>query len=144
MGAFKVRYMESGDYDRGLFEVLQQLTASPKVERQVFEKLLEEVKGDGYYHWMVVEVDGLVVGCGSLVVERKLIHSCGLVGHVEDIVVDESFRGKGAGKALLEKLSGKAKEVGCYKATLDCQDDRVPFYEKCNYKRRGAQMALYF
>ena len=36
---------------------------------------------------------GQVVAAGTLLVELKVIHSCGTVGHVEDVVVAASCRG---------------------------------------------------
>ena len=33
-----------------------------------------------------------------------------------------------------------AKEAGCYKAILDCGEERVPFYEKCGLARKEVQM----
>ena len=59
---------------------------------------------------------GAVLACGTLLVERKLIRGAGCAGHVEDVVVDETARGRGVGKALLDALVAKAKALGCYKA----------------------------
>ena len=43
------------------------------------------------------------------------------------------YRGYGLGKKMIELLSLYAKEQGCYKCILDCSDDNVGFYEKCDY-----------
>ena len=51
-----------------------------------------------------------------MLVERKLIRNAGCAGHVEDVVVDASARGRGVGKALLDALVAKARALGCYKA----------------------------
>lgn len=40
--------------------------------------------------WTVVveeEVSGQLVACGSIFIELKFTHGCGMVGHIEDIVV---------------------------------------------------------
>ena len=37
-----------------------------------------------------------------------------------------------------------AKEAGCYKAILDCGEERVPFYEKCGLARKEVQMVRLF
>ena len=39
-----------------------------------------------------------IVGTGTLLIERKVIHSCGLVGHIEDVVVHSDYRGLSLGK----------------------------------------------
>jgi glucosamine-phosphate N-acetyltransferase len=59
---------------------------------------------------------GAVLAVGTLLVERKLIRNAGCAGHVEDVVVDASARGRGVGKALLDALVAKARALGCYKA----------------------------
>jgi GNAT superfamily N-acetyltransferase len=70
---------------------------------------------------------------GTLFVESKHIHHAGLSGHIEDIVVSPSMRGKGIGQILVSGLKELASNVGCYKTILDCQEAKVPFYEKCGY-----------
>lgn len=39
-----------------------------------------------------------IVACGSVVVEHKFTHGCGRIGHIEDIVCSEEYRGKHLGK----------------------------------------------
>lgn len=87
---------------------------------------------------------GPLLACGTLVLERKLIRACGTCGHVEDVVVDASARGRGVGKLLLAALTELARQKGCYKVILDCSDDNVAFYTRCGFKRKEVQMALYF
>lgn len=57
--------------------------------------------------------EGRILGTGQLLVEQKLIHSAGLAGHIEDVVVDSAARGLGLGKVLIEKLKDIAFEAGC-------------------------------
>ena len=52
--------------------------------------------------YVVVEVNGSVVGFGGLV--WYTIPSKGLVGWLEEIVVDQAFRGQGIAKALIGEL----------------------------------------
>ena len=39
-----------------------------------------------------------IVGTATAAVERKFIHSCGKVAHIEDVVVDSTYRGKKLGQ----------------------------------------------
>jgi glucosamine-phosphate N-acetyltransferase len=87
---------------------------------------------------------GPLLACGTLVLERKLIRNCGTCGHVEDVVVDASARGRGVGRLLLDALTGLARHHGCYKVILDCSEDNTAFYQKCGFRRKEVQMALYF
>lgn len=70
-----------------------------------------------------------VVGAATLVVEDKFIHECGTVGRVEDVVVSGQLRGRQLGKLLLVVLTLLARERGCYKVTLNCNDRMVEYYK---------------
>ena len=79
----------------------------------------------------IVTIDENIVALGTLLVEQKIIHGFGKVGHIEDIVVSSDYRGKGIGKKLIDHLITKSKDYGCYKTILNCSNELVPFYTKC-------------
>ena len=85
-----------------------------------------------------------LVGMAKLIIEEKLIHGGSKVGHIEDLVVDEKFRGKGYGKILLDYLIKKSKYFKCYKTILNCKLSNVGFYEKQGFKSNNVEMSLYF
>jgi glucosamine-phosphate N-acetyltransferase len=64
---------------------------------------------------VICDGDDRVVGTGSLIVERKFIHSLGLVGHIEDIAVEKGQQGKKLGLRIIQALDFVAAQVGCYK-----------------------------
>lgn len=98
------------------------------------------------YQTVVIEdVDAKkVVASGTVLVESKFIRGGGKVGHIEDIVVDKSQRGKNLGKKVIEALTALAKRAGCYKTILCCDEKNVGFYEKCGYKKKEVEMVHYF
>ena len=52
--------------------------------------------------------------------------------YIDDLCVDEKFRGKGIGKELYEAALSLAKENGCYNLTLNvwsCNESAMRFYE---------------
>ena len=49
-----------------------------------------------------------------------------------------------AHRRLVEKLDEIAQLSGCYKSILDCNEAKVPFYEKTNFARKSVQMAKYY
>jgi GNAT superfamily N-acetyltransferase len=55
--------------------------------------------------------------------------------YVEDVVVDESRRGEGIGRALLRELLDPLQEVEL--VALDCGDELVPFYASLGFVRSG-------
>ena len=52
--------------------------------------------------------------------------------YIDDLCVDESFRGRHVGKALYDSAVALAKELGCYNLTLNvwsCNPTALCFYE---------------
>lgn len=46
--------------------------------------------------------------------------------------------------SLIEQLQYIGRAIGCYKVILNCTVENVPFYEKCNLKKKDVQMTHYF
>lgn len=93
---------------------------------------------------IINETRNRVVACGTLLIERKFIHQCALLAHIEDIVVDGSERGRGLGRLMIAQLEHLAFKAGCYKITLDCDDKNQGFYGKSAFEKKGLQMCIYY
>ena len=141
-----LRFVSPNDYDNGLIELLSQLTSidKSKISKEKFNEFVNSLDVSANHKIFVYEDDLCIIGCGTIVCEQKLIHNLGKVGHIEDIVVDEHRRNSGIGFTIIEHLTRYAKQQGCYKVILDCNEKNVPFYEKCGYKRHAVEMAKYF
>lgn len=84
--------------------------------------------------WAVVaEVDGKVVGCALYYIRYSTWK--GQRMYLEDLIVNEAWRGKGIGKALLDELIQIAKDKG-YNGimwqVLDWNEPAINFYKKYN------------
>ena len=105
---FVFRRLEWGDFDKGFLEALKGLTLVGDTTKAQFMQRFDELfpRLSDIYKIIVVEDvrKGKVIGAGSLVVEKKFIRDLGLCGHVEDIVVDKTYRGKNLGKRVIELL----------------------------------------
>ena len=138
-------------------ELLQKLTETGVVTRTEFKARYKELftKGKDMYR-IVVLVDlakNKVVGNGTLLLERKFIRNCGIVSpynanalqcaHIEDIVVDETYRGKGLGKRVVNVLQDLAQHHKAYKIILDCDEKVSGFYSKSGFESKGLQMGMY-
>ena len=73
-----------------------------------------------------------IVAYGSIVVENKIRGE--VAGHIEDIVVDTSVRGKMLGVKLVKELVEIGKNFGCYRITLFCDKKLIKFYERNGFK----------
>jgi glucosamine-phosphate N-acetyltransferase len=90
-------------------------------------------KGD-YYVTVIEDLrSNKIIGSATLVIERKFIHSCGIRAHLEDVVVDDTYRGKQLGKLIVVTVTLLAEVLGCYKMSLECKDKLIPFYRSIGY-----------
>ena len=67
---------------------------------------------------LVLEVDGEVVGTTYLNVIPNLTRSARPYAVIENVVIDESLRGQGFGRQLMDATLERAWAAGCYKAML--------------------------
>jgi glucosamine-phosphate N-acetyltransferase len=117
--SYTIRPLRRDDYHRGFIELLSQLSVvgdcaeetfqsnvytwgMGKKNRDEFTRFLERfdvLKQVGTSFIIVMEQDdGRVVASATLLLEHKFLHDCGNVGHIEDVVVHDSQRGKSLGK----------------------------------------------
>jgi len=57
--------------------------------------------------------------------------------YIDDLCVDEKYRGQSIGKQLYGEVLKYARETGCYNVTLNvwaCNEGAMRFYEKCGLK----------
>ncbi|RAL11017.1 glucosamine 6-phosphate N-acetyltransferase [Aspergillus homomorphus CBS 101889] len=143
---YTIRPVRRSDYQRGYLDVLRVLTTVGDITEAQWNQRYDWIssRNDEYYLLVICDGSDRIVGTGSLIVERKFIHSLGMVGHIEDIAVDKDQQGKKLGLRLIQALDYVAEKVGCYKTILDCSETNEGFYLKCGFKRAGLEMAHYY
>lgn len=88
----------------------------------------------------LVSVDNnTITGVASLYIIKKLTRTLGLI---EDVAVNENYRGKGIGKKLVEKLIGIAKDKKCDKTVLNSSEQNSEFYKKIGFEINEIQMII--
>lgn len=112
--------------------LMPQLTQAPLPSRDELQKLI-----DSPSRLIVARFPGEtgpVVGSACLGVFRT---PSGLHAHIEDVIVDESMRGKGLGEALVNALLDIAREMGLKGVSLTCNPRREAanaLYRKMGFK----------
>ncbi|XP_035795922.1 probable glucosamine 6-phosphate N-acetyltransferase [Anopheles albimanus] len=131
----KVRPLQTGDFHRGFLQILSQLTKVGDVSLTQFLNRFAQMRASGDYYVTVIVDTRLdkIIGSATLVLERKFIHGCGTRGRLEDVVVDDTYRGKQLGKLIVVTVTLLADQLGCYKMSLDCKDKLIPFYTSIGY-----------
>jgi glucosamine-phosphate N-acetyltransferase len=84
-----------------------------------------------------------IIASGTIIIEPKIIRGGKSVGHIEDIVVSEKYRGNGISKKILEMLKKVAREKDCYKVILDCNEEVKKVYNSSGFEEKGIQMGIY-
>ena len=83
------------------------------------------------------------IATGTILYEHKFIHNISKLAHIEDICVNEKYRGQKCGHHLMKFLINEAIEKKCYKVTLYCNEDLEKFYSLNKFEKKGIQMAMY-
>ena len=140
MSELIIREIIESDLENGFLESLDHLRQSSNLEPNSARNILKKILENENHIIHVAELNGKIVGSTTLLIEQKFIHGGGIVGHIEDVVVNKEFEGHGIGMKLVLSLLGVAKEKKCYKTILNCEDKLLPFYEKIGFKQKSTEM----
>ena len=80
-------------------DLLSQLTTIGKSSYKQYCEYIQDLSVNKYIYF--ISDNNVIVGTGSVLIEKKIIHGFQSVAHIEDIVIDQKHRGKKYGKHLL-------------------------------------------
>jgi len=95
----------------------------------------DELIADQNANCIVIENDGILAGFGSLITYR--VPTKGLVARIEDVIVNESCRGRGYGKLLTQELIKIARDKDIHEINLTSGPQREAargLYESMGFK----------
>lgn len=131
-----IREAEARDFEAVLRLYRQLHPADPVVEdggdREAFERIL----ASPLLHLLVMEDASGIVATAYLNVIPNLTRAARPYAVIENVVVDESARGTGLGKALMAATLDRAWRAGCYKAMLmtgSTTSGTHAFYRACGF-----------
>jgi len=129
----KIRELENADF-RQVIEIWK------KSFNNNFDKEINSTYLTDPSSITLVSVDSnTITGVASLHIIKKLTRTLGLI---EDVAVNENYRGKGIGKKLVEKLIGIASEKSCDKTVLNSSEKNSEFYKKIGFEKNEIQMII--
>jgi len=144
--SFIVREIEEEDFSKGFFETLSNLSEVGEIknETSLAIKILNKINKDKNYKIIIAEdkENHNIIGTATLLIEQKFIHNGGKAGHIEDVVTRKGYEGKGVGREIIKELIKIAKENGCYKVILDCDEKVIKFYEKIGFIKHSTMMRI--
>ena len=142
MTAFTVRPAAAADLPQllsllaHLDETMYGAARDPGEERrrQAFRTILS----DSNQRLFVADAGGRLVGTAHLIVLQHFDLQLRRSAIIEGVVVDEPWRAKGVGAALMREIAAAARELGCYKLALSSNLARSGahrFYSRLGWKR---------
>ena len=135
-----IRKIEESDLSNGFLESLDNLKMASNLSREKAKAILKKITANPNHVIFVAVLNNKIIGSTTILIEQKFIHDGGLVGHIEDVVVSKEHEGKGIGFRIIQTVLEYAKNHGCYKTILDCDDKVKPFYERLGFKRHSNGM----
>ncbi len=93
-------------------------------DREKITILFERNLDNPTIRYICAELDGVVIGFGSLYI-NELLHHCGKVGEIQELVVDSNYRDQGIGGLLMDDLLKWADQEGCVQVEVACNQIRT-------------------
>jgi predicted GNAT family N-acyltransferase len=93
-------------------------------------RLVDDADGLEYVHFVAVAEDGSVVGYARL-------HLQGGESKAYQVAVDEPWRARGVGRALMAAVAERARAEGRDRLHLDARVYAIPFYERLGFTAEG-------
>ncbi len=137
-GATQFRPCRSTDFD-AVLQLLRQLwpdkPVNPAALREVFDRALAS---DAQAYLCAVDGDR-VIGFASLTIKNSLWHE-GRLAHVDELVVEATWRNRGIGAQLLGQIIELARRKGSRRVELDSalyRTDAHRFYQRLGFENRA-------
>ena len=116
-----------------MFALLQQLAESYLPDREAFDETFESFAQEGAGGFLLVEEsdEGVVRGY-TLTTVSRLLHTNGPVAQLQELVVEESARGKRIGATLVTATEDECRARGVRQLTVASRR-ASGFYERLGY-----------
>ena len=119
MNEITIRELREEDLWNGFLKSLDSLREASSIDADKAKSIFKKIDSNPDHIIAVAEADGRIIGSTTLLIETKFIHNGGLVGHIEDVVVDKEHQGKKIGEKIMKFLIEISKKRGCYKIILE-------------------------
>ncbi|MFT8708349.1 MAG: GNAT family N-acetyltransferase [Sporolactobacillus sp.] len=103
-------------------------------------QMLRTVASYPYYKIFCIYAEERMLATYSLIILDNFGHGGKKIALLEDVVVDETARGQGFGRQMIDDAMNRSREHGCYKLMLSSDSKRKgahAFYEHLGFQRHG-------
>lgn len=133
-----IREAKYPDY-KGVFQLLSQLWPDLPLDYKKLDKVFLKAVDSTQQRLIVGLIEDKIVGFCSLTIKNNLWQA-GNIGHIDELIVDSEFRGKGFGKMLIGRITGTTIDNKCKRIELNSafhEKDAHKFYESLGYENRA-------
>jgi len=131
-----IRTLQKKDVDE-VIDLLQSLS-NYRPNKESYSLICNDFFSQQNVFSIVAIFNNKIIGYGSIVIETKI--RGGRKGHIEDIVTHQNYRNKQIGSKIIDNLFKIAKKKECYKISLECNKNNVPFYINNKFEISGTGM----
>jgi GNAT superfamily N-acetyltransferase len=122
-----------------VYLLLKQLWPDKKIKRKVLEKVFADGLKSMAQDYLVAWYDDVIIGFLSLHYRGSLWQE-GMLAHIDEMVVDEDYRGKGVGTLLFDESVKMAVKKKCKRIEVDSALKRIDahrFYRSKDFENRA-------
>jgi ribosomal protein S18 acetylase RimI-like enzyme len=122
-----------------IFLLLQQIWPNKELHSDALKKIFKQKLDSEASTYFCTESDGKVIGFCSVEVNSCFWRE-GLVGYINELVVDKQWRRQGIGTELLQNAFNYAKTRGCKSVELDSafyRKEAHELYLKLGFEKRA-------
>lgn len=134
----RIRLAEQEDFET-IFGLLKQLWPDLDLDYKTLSKIYLKSIDSEVQQLISGIADNKIVGFCSLTIKNNLWQA-GNLGHIDELVIDEEYRGNGFGKLMIESITEIAQNLKCKRIELDTafyRKESHKFYESIGYKNRA-------
>jgi glucosamine-phosphate N-acetyltransferase len=139
-----VRNLLESDYYIGFLELINYFTKD-NIQRKTIEQFQAQynlIKNCNHYIY-VIEYKNKIIGSATLIIQPKFHNNFKNAGLIEEVIIDEKFRGQGLGKKIIEFVISEARNKLCYKLVLNSEEKNKDFYTKLGFVDYGIEFKMY-
>jgi len=125
MGVPGIHDVDPEDHERA-WKIMRQLR--PALEKAAFEAQLAEQPDYRLVGSYTPQLSGVI---GIRLIEPQ---DSPRIVQVEDLVVAETFRGQGIGRALMSYAEAEARRMRCPRLNVECGEAGLPFCQALGYR----------
>ena len=99
--------------------------------KEYYEDFLKNVLNNNHQIFVIKNLlkNNEIIASGTILIEKKLTYGGCKMGHIENILVEEIYRGNGYGKKIVQHLVDYARDKKCYRIDLSCEEKLIKFYK---------------